>query len=152
MKRPIRPASLAPVVLAVCAALTVAACGGSSTPISPSLNIPFSATDLRVGTGADAAPGRQLTVNYTGWLYDPALPDQKGRQFDSSLQTGRQPLPFVLGAGQVIRGWDQGFGGMKVGGLRRLVIPPELAYGSAGSQTIPPNATLIFEIDLLGVQ
>lgn len=89
-------------------------------------------------------------MNYIGWLYDPARPDQKGTQFDSSI--GRGPYSFVLGAGAVIRGWDQGVNGMKVGGVRRLVIPPELAYGASGNGPIPPNSTLVFEVELLDVQ
>lgn len=134
----------------VVAAALVAACGGSS-PTQPPPGAPFSQTDLRVGTGADAAVGKKLTVNYTGWLYDPAQAQQKGKQFDTSI--GKQPYTFTLGAGQVIRGWDVGFSGMKVGGLRRLVIPPELAYGSAGSgSAIPPNSTIVFEVELLDVQ
>jgi FKBP-type peptidyl-prolyl cis-trans isomerase len=112
---------------------------------------PFSKTDLTVGTGAEATAGKLLTVNYTGWLYDASQTDGKGQQFDSSI--GRGPFTFTLGAGMVIGGWDQGLVGMKVGGKRRLVIPPELAYGAAGrSPTIPGNATLVFDVDLLGVQ
>ena len=135
--------------------LVAVGCGGSdSNPTSPTL-LPFaefSQTDLRVGDGADATVGKRLTVHYTGWLYDPRLPEQKGRQFDSSA--GRDPFTFTLGAGQVIRGWDQGAVGMKVGGQRRLIIPPDLAYGSAGSGggLIPPNATLVFDVELLEVQ
>jgi FKBP-type peptidyl-prolyl cis-trans isomerase FkpA len=94
--------------------------------------------------------GKALAVNYTGWLYDATKPEQKGTQFDTSI--GRGPYAFVLGAGQVIRGWDQGVPGMKVGGQRRLVIPPDLAYGASGRGQIPPNATLIFDIELLAVQ
>jgi FKBP-type peptidyl-prolyl cis-trans isomerase len=112
----------------------------------------YTRTDLRVGTGREAQKGKGLTVNYTGWLYDPGRPDLKGRMFDSSQ--GREPFSFVLGAGQVIPGWDQGFDGMKIGGRRRLVIPPNLAYGrdGAGGGIIPPDATLIFEMELLEVQ
>lgn len=139
----------------LCVSLFAAACGGgSSSPTSPSSqpSASYSQTDLRVGTGADAVIGRRLTVNYTGWLYDPAQPENKGRQFDSSA--GRSPFVFTLGAGQVIRGWDTGVVGMKVGGQRRLILPPDLAYGSAGAGggTIPPNATLVFDIELLDVQ
>ena len=95
--------------------------------------------------------GQQLTVDYTGWLYDANAPDNKGTLFDTSV--GGAPFAFVLGAGQVIAGWDQGLEGMRVGGTRRLVIPPDLAYGSQGSgNVIPLNATLIFEVDLLAVQ
>lgn len=108
-------------------------------------------TDTKIGTGAEATPGQMITVHYTGWLYDPAKPDNKGRKFDSSLDRGT-PFQFMLGVGQVIGGWDQGFAGMKVGGQRTLVIPPELGYGKRGAgSVIPPNATLLFEVELLGV-
>ena len=130
----------------------VAACGGGdSSPTSATRpRGEFSQTDIRVGAGADAISGRRLTVHYTGWLYDPSRTESKGSQFETSV--GRQPFAFTLGVGQVIRGWDQGVLGMKVGGLRRLVLPPELAYGATGSGPIPPNATLVFEIELLEVQ
>lgn len=112
----------------------------------------FTRTDLRVGKGSEATKGKGVTVHYTGWLYDPSRPDLKGRMFDSSQERG--PFRFVLGAGQVIPGWDEGFTGMKVGGRRRLIIPPDLAYGAdgQGGGIIPPNATLIFEMELLEVQ
>ena len=133
------------------AALVIAGCGGSSSPApTPVPTVPFSQTDLVVGTGAEAVNGKSLTVNYTGWLYDSTKAEQKGAQFDTSI--GRGPYTFVLGAQQVIPGWDQGVPGMKVGGRRRLVIPPDLAYGASGRGSIPPNATLVFEIDLLAVQ
>ena len=145
---------LVSIVCGVC--FVVAGCGGndSSGPSSSQPRAEFSQTDLVVGTGTAATTGRLLTVNYTGWLYDPAATEQKGRQFDSSLSPGRTPFQFTLGAGGVIRGWDQGVVGMRVGGRRRLVIPPELAYGAqgAGQGTIPPNATLVFDIELLAVQ
>lgn len=138
----------------VSAALLAISCGGGNEgPTSPTLQpfAPFSQTDLRVGTGTEATPGRRVVVNYTGWLYDLRLPEQKGRQFDTS--SGRGPFAFALGAGLVIRGWDQGVVGMKVGGQRRLIIPPDLAYGSQGSgSVIPPNATLLFDVDLIDVQ
>src|SRR5262245_46649476 len=130
--------------------LAVVVLGCTDAPASPTANVPFSQTDLRVGTGADAATGGLLSVNYTGWLYDPSKTDHKGLMFDTSI--GRTPFSFTLGAGQVIQGWDQGVAGMKVGGIRQLVIPPSLAYGSTRSGPIPPNATLLFEIELLGVQ
>jgi FKBP-type peptidyl-prolyl cis-trans isomerase len=108
-------------------------------------------TDTAIGTGAEATAGQQISVHYTGWLYDPAAPENKGRKFDSSRDRG-QPFEFTLGVGQVIGGWDQGFAGMKVGGSRTLVIPPELGYGARGAGgVIPPNATLLFEVELLGV-
>jgi FKBP-type peptidyl-prolyl cis-trans isomerase FkpA len=129
-----------------------AGCGGDETPSSPSpLGAPFSQTDLRVGNGAEAAAGRTVTVNYTGWLYSPTQPEQKGQQFDTSI--GRTPFSFLVGAGRVIQGWDRGVPGMRVGGLRRLVIPPELGYGAQGAPpSIPPNATLVFDVELLSVQ
>ena len=109
--------------------------------------------DLVPGVGEEALPGKTVIVHYTGWLYDPAAKDQRGRKFDSSQDRG-QPLSFPLGAGRVIRGWEQGLPGMKVGGTRRLVIPPSLAYGArgAGNGVIPPNATLLFEVELLAVE
>ena len=98
-----------------------------------------------------ASSGQTASVNYTGWLYSESAADNKGKQFDSSI--GRGPFEFKLGSGQVIRGWDQGVQGMKVGGQRRLVLPPEFAYGSRGAGgVIPPNATLVFDVELLGVR
>lgn len=130
--------------------VAAAACG-SSSPTAPSGPTSLVITDPRVGTGTLAERGRTITVNYTGWLYDGAAPEQKGRQFDSSV--GRTPFTFVLGNGSVIAGWDQGVVGMRVGGQRRLVIPPALGYGSQGSPpAIPGNATLVFDIELLAVQ
>lgn len=129
----------------------VALTGCGSSPAAPSqANVPYSATDLRVGTGTEAATGRSVSVNYTGWLYDESRPDQKGAQFDTSI--GRGAYTFLVGARQVIPGWDQGVPGMRVGGQRRLVLPPSLAYGSTGSGPIPANAALVFEIELLSVQ
>lgn len=102
-------------------------------------------TDLKVGEGAEATPGKKVTVHYTGTLTD-------GRKFDSSVDRG-QPFSFNLGAGEVIKGWDQGVAGMKVGGQRKLVIPPELGYGAQGAGgIIGPNATLVFEVELLEVE
>jgi FKBP-type peptidyl-prolyl cis-trans isomerase FkpA len=109
--------------------------------------------DLRPGTGTEAAPGMRLVVHYTGWLHEPSALGYRGRQFDSSRDRG-SPLLFALGEGRVIRGWEVGLIGLKVGGLRRLVIPPELAYGrrDMGNGLIPPNSTLVFEVELLGVE
>jgi FKBP-type peptidyl-prolyl cis-trans isomerase FkpA len=126
-----------------------AACG-DSTPTQPTPRAEYSVTDLRVGSGAEATAGKRLTVNYTGWMYNPSGTDGKGQQFDTSV--GRGAYSFTLGAGQVISGWDRGVGGMRVGGQRRLVLPPELAYGSSGNPPIPPNATLVFDIELLDAQ
>lgn len=100
--------------------------------------------DIQLGTGAEATPGQKVSVHYTGWLTN-------GQKFDSSLDRGR-PFEFQLGAGRVIKGWDQGVAGMRVGGKRKLTIPPELGYGERGAgNVIPPNATLVFEVELLGV-
>lgn len=109
--------------------------------------------DLREGVGEPAHSGMNVAVHYTGWLYEPAALGYRGRKFDSSRDRG-QPLIFELGAGRVIRGWELGVVGMRVGGLRRLVIPPELAYGNRniGNGLIPPNSTLVFEVELLGVE
>jgi FKBP-type peptidyl-prolyl cis-trans isomerase FkpA len=141
-------------LLGLAASVSAAACGGSS-PTAPTptdqtwvANVPFSATDVTAGTGAEAVTGSRIVVDYYGWLYSTATTDNKGALFDTSLQTGRTPFQLVLGAGSVIAGWEQGIPGMKVGGIRRLVIPPALAYGASGSGSIPPNATLIFEVRL----
>jgi FKBP-type peptidyl-prolyl cis-trans isomerase FkpA len=108
--------------------------------------------DTKVGTGAEATPGRVVSVHYTGWLYDAAKPDKKGEKFDSSKDRN-EPFEFPLGGGQVIQGWDQGFAGMKVGGTRVLTIPPAMGYGARGAGgVIPGNATLLFEVELLGVK
>ena len=106
-------------------------------------------TDTKIGDGATAKAGNKVSVNYTGWLYENGA---KGKKFDSSLDRG-QPFQFTLGAHQVIAGWDEGVAGMKVGGKRTLIIPPELGYGARGAgRVIPPNATLLFEVELLGVK
>lgn len=136
---------------AACAVLLAGAAGcGSTTTTGPSSSAPFSQLDLRLGTGTEAAAGNSLTVNYTGWLYDPTKPDLKGLQFDSSAVAGG--FSFTLGTAQVIQGWDQGLVGMKVGGVRKLVIPSALAYGATRNNSIPPYATLVFEVELLSVQ
>jgi len=131
--------------------LSVAVGCSGDNPAAPTVNVPFSATDLVVGSGAMASAGQTLTVAYTGWLYEQGASENKGTLFDQASTSS--PFSFVLGAGQVIAGWDQGFAGMRVGGRRRLVIPPELAYGSQGAAggLIPPNATLVFEVELLAV-
>jgi FKBP-type peptidyl-prolyl cis-trans isomerase FkpA len=107
--------------------------------------------DTTPGTGAEASAGQRVHVHYTGWLYDPTAAKSRGAKFDSSKDRG-EPFVFGLGQGQVIRGWDEGVQGMKVGGTRVLTIPAELGYGARGAGgVIPPNATLVFEVDLLKV-
>jgi FKBP-type peptidyl-prolyl cis-trans isomerase len=108
--------------------------------------------DVKLGEGAQAAAGQRVTVHYTGWLYDEAAPNHHGNKFDSSRDRN-EPFVFPLGAGMVIRGWDEGVAGMKVGGQRTLTIPPEMGYGAHGAGgVIPPNAALVFDVELLGVQ
>ena len=134
--------------------LGAAACGGSdsnsgSTVVAPGNNTAttsFASVDITVGTGTTANTGNRVTVSYTGFLYDPSQPENKGRQFDSS-----SAFTFTVGVGQVIRGWDQGVPGMRVGGLRRLTIPPSLGYGNQAVGTIPANSTLVFDIRLISV-
>ncbi|SDG22465.1 FKBP-type peptidyl-prolyl cis-trans isomerase FkpA [Duganella sp. OV458] len=110
-------------------------------------------TDTKVGTGKEATVGATVYMHYTGWLYRPLAKNMHGKQFDSSIPRN-EPLDFVLGAGRVIKGWDQGIAGMKVGGKRTLIIPSELAYGSRPSpgSGIPPNSALIFDVELVDVK
>ena len=129
--------------------LVLTACGGNTENNSVTQLI---RQDDVMGTGAEAQSGQVVTVHYTGWLYDPSRPDRKGNKFDSSRDSGR-PFGFVVGAGRVIKGWDEGVAGMKVGGQRTLVIPPQMAYGERGAGgVIPPGATLIFDVELLEVK
>jgi FKBP-type peptidyl-prolyl cis-trans isomerase FkpA len=108
--------------------------------------------DTQAGNGKVAESGNWVNVHYTGWLHDPKAPDKKGKKFDSSLDRG-QPFTFQLGAGRVIQGWDAGVAGMKVGGKRTLIIPPNMAYGRRGAGgVIPANAALVFDVELLGVE
>ena len=109
-------------------------------------------TENKIGDGAEAVAGKSVDVHYTGWLYDAAKKDLKGTKFDSSVDRGAI-FSFPLGAGRVIKGWDQGVAGMKVGGKRTLVIPADMGYGARGAgDVIPPNATLIFDVELFGVR
>jgi FKBP-type peptidyl-prolyl cis-trans isomerase FkpA len=117
--------------------------GKTTAPTAPDqTNVPYSQTDLTIGTGVEATAGSTVTVQYGAWLYSDTAPDHKGTQLDANTAS------FVLGANQVIKGFDQGVTGMKVGGTRRVIIPPSLAYGSTGYQSIPPNAALVFDIAL----
>jgi FKBP-type peptidyl-prolyl cis-trans isomerase FkpA len=129
-----------------------------TTPTTPQSKLDAKVTQLQtvdttIGSGAEAVKGKVVVVHYTGWLYDPSLPEKKGRKFDSSRDRGA-PFTFPLGAGRVIRGWDEGVAGMRVGGRRTLVIPADMAYGSrgAGGGLIPPDATLLFDVELLAVR
>jgi len=142
-------------VLGLALTLSLAACKrreeAPSAPAKADTSaISFQKIDTTVGTGAEATAGKRVTVNYTGWLYLPDAPQHHGEQFDSSV--GRKPFTFQLGSGMVIPGWDQGVAGMKVGGKRTLVIPATLGYGADGAGPIPPNANLIFDVELLDVQ
>jgi len=145
---------------AVLLALVTAGCNAADPQSQPkekaTMDMPKTVTDLviidqKAGEGADALPPDNVSVHYTGWLYDPSKPEGHGQKFDSSLDRG-DPFSFSLGGGQVIRGWDQGVAGMKVGGKRTLIIPSHLGYGARGAGgVIPPYATLIFDVELLGI-
>jgi FKBP-type peptidyl-prolyl cis-trans isomerase FkpA len=136
--------------------LSLAGCKRSNETAAPApakvdtAPLTFQKIDTTTGTGASATAGKIVTVNYTGWFYLPDAPQRHGEQFDSSV--GRKPFTFRLGSGGVIPGWDQGVEGMKVGGKRTLVIPAALGYGAEGAGPIPPNANLIFDVELLDVQ
>ena len=134
--------------------LTSTGCGGGSdeegqAPMADSGITELQKNDTKQGTGAEARRGQNVRVHYTGWLYEPSAADKKGKKFDSSRDRN-EPFEFRLGGGEVIPGWDEGVAGMKVGGTRTLTIPPNMAYGRGGAGgVIPPNATLIFDIELL---
>lgn len=140
------------------AALTAVGCQAESTssqekPAMTQGNITeLQKIDTQVGSGREAEVGFNVTVHYTGWLYDAAAEGGKGKKFDSSLDRN-SPFNFFLGGGQVIQGWDEGVQGMKIGGKRTLIIPSEMGYGARGAGgAIPPNATLIFDVELLDVK
>jgi FKBP-type peptidyl-prolyl cis-trans isomerase FkpA len=125
---------------------------GMSDNVADSEITELQITDVVNGDGATAQAGQEVIVHYTGWLYDTSQPDNKGAKFDSSVDRG-DPFSFPLGAGRVIQGWDQGFAGMQIGGKRILVIPPDMGYGASGAGgVIPPNATLLFEVELLEIR
>jgi FKBP-type peptidyl-prolyl cis-trans isomerase FkpA len=151
MARAVRQVAPAFIMAALAAAVAAQVQAEAPPPAAPEPAVLV--TDIVAGIGDEALPGMVVIVHYTGWLHDPAAQDQRGRKFDSSHDR-RQPLSFTLGAGRVIRGWDQGLPGMRIGGTRRLVIPPSLAYGSrgTGNGAIPPNATLVFDVELLAVE
>jgi len=148
------------VLIGVCAVVISACKAQSSSPTTSTQEKPTMTSsitelkkiDTQVGTGREAEPGFNISVHYTGWLYDEKATDHKGKKFDSSLDR-KQPFDFALGAGQVIQGWDEGFAGMKIGGKRTLIIPSEMGYGARGAGgAIPPNADLIFDVELLDVK
>jgi len=148
------------VALSCVAALAAGAFGYNAiadTPAKEKTAMKKTITDLEtidtvVGSGKEAIPGTNIKVHYTGWLYDPSKPDGHGAKFDSSVDRG-EPFMFFLGGGQVIRGWDEGFAGMKVGGKRTLIIPSHMGYGARGAGgVIPPHATLLFDVELVEVQ
>ncbi|MEO6171268.1 MAG: FKBP-type peptidyl-prolyl cis-trans isomerase [Lysobacter sp.] len=129
----------------------IAGCSSADAPTARGSVAELQRIDLVNGTGAVAAPGDEVNVHYTGWLFDDTAPEQRGTQFDSSRDRGT-PLTFRLGAGRVIRGWDDGVAGMRVGGTRVLLIPAELGYGRRGAGgAIPPDASLVFEVELVDV-
>jgi FKBP-type peptidyl-prolyl cis-trans isomerase len=138
-------------------AFTVAACGGSedpTTPTQPSTPPPqgpatLQITELTTGEGAEASGTRSVVVHYTLWLFDPAGADSRGTRIESSRDAGRQPFSFRMGTNGVIPGFEQGVSGMRVGGTRRIIVPPSLAYGATGNGPIAPNSWIVFEIELL---
>ena len=146
-------------ILILAAALLITGCRVDSTadlsegePMADTGITQLQQQDVKVGQGAEARKGNVVRVHYTGWLYDASRPDKRGQKFDSS-KDGNTPFDFTLGAQEVIPGWDEGVAGMKVGGTRLLTIPPAMGYGARGAGgVIPPNATLVFEVDLLEVK
>ena len=131
--------------------LLLAACGGPP-PYTGGNVAELQRIDVKVGTGEPAIAGDEVSVHYTGWLYDQNAPDKRGQKFDSSRDRG-EPFVFLLGAGRVIRGWDDGVAGMQRGGKRELQIPSGLGYGARGAgKVIPPGASLVFEVDLLDIR
>jgi FKBP-type peptidyl-prolyl cis-trans isomerase FkpA len=130
----------------------IAACGGKPAAAPPTGVNSMQTVELKPGMGESVTAGKIAVVQYTGWLYEASAADHKGKQFDSS-RTGGQPFRFPVGAGQVIKGWDQGVAGMKIGESRRLIIPADLAYGDSGAGgVIPPGATLVFDIELEAIE
>jgi FKBP-type peptidyl-prolyl cis-trans isomerase FkpA len=138
-------------VLGLTLTLALAGCDRAKAPQrAEAAAVAFQKIDTVTGTGKEAVAGATAVVHYTGWLYEPTAQAQHGAQFDSS--SGRSPFSFQLGGGQVIKGWDEGVQGMKVGGKRTLILPPSMGYGDSGSGPIPPNANLIFEVELLDLR
>jgi FKBP-type peptidyl-prolyl cis-trans isomerase len=156
------PSACMPAAIAICATLALSALAPVSIAQTPNAlteskldatRSELQKVDVKQGNGSEAVSGKAVVVHYTGWIYDTSQPDSHGAKFDSSRDRG-VPFGFMLGAGRVIKGWDEGVAGMKVGGKRTLVIPPRMAYGErgAGGGVIPPNATLIFDVELVDVK
>ena len=139
-------------LLSLFALISLVACSAPAPQQTRGSVDQLTVVDSKVGTGTEAVAGMKVTVHYTGWLYDETAGNKHGSQFDSSRDHG-EPFSFVLGAGKVIAGWDQGVAGMHVGGKRTLLIPAALGYGARGAgEDIPPNASLVFDVELLDVQ
>jgi FKBP-type peptidyl-prolyl cis-trans isomerase FkpA len=147
MKFPLSALGLA---LLLSVAGSAAAAAPAAPTVAPAKAPQVQKIDIVAGKGKEAAAGKTVSVHYTGWLYSPKSPQGRGPRFDSSV--GTKPFTFPLGAGAVIPGWDQGVAGMKVGGKRTLIIPAALGYGARGAGPIPPNANLIFDVELLDVK
>lgn len=142
-------------ILALLVLLVLAACSNKPPEPYQGGNVSeLSIHDIKTGTGPEAEPGMEVLVQYTGWLYDEHAEDNRGQEFDSTAKRDDTPFRFVLGAGKVIKGWDKGVVGMRVGGVRELLIPPDLAYGDrgAGGGIIPPGASLVFKVELVDAQ
>ncbi|VXC16178.1 FKBP-type peptidyl-prolyl cis-trans isomerase [Massilia sp. 9I] len=138
-------------LLGAALSLALAGCKRNEAPQATQAGaVALQKIDTVIGTGQEAVAGSTAVVNYTGWLYEPKAEAQHGAQFDSSV--GREPFSFQVAGGQVIPGWDEGVQGMKVGGKRTLIVPADKGYGASGAGPIPPNATLIFDIELLEVR
>jgi FKBP-type peptidyl-prolyl cis-trans isomerase FkpA len=151
-EKPAESAAAAPADTTTTAESTGAAPAASS-PAEGNASMPLQKIELAPGNGAEIKSGQTALVHYTGWLYDAAAPENKGKKFDSSVDRN-EPFEFPVGAGMVIKGWDDGVAGMKPGGKRRLVIPPEMGYGArgAGGGLIPGGATLVFDVELVEIR
>lgn len=149
-------AAVAFITMSACSRQPSAPAAGASAPAAAESSKPVTELeriDIEVAPGEGISAGQVAVVHYTGWLYDPTQPENKGRKFDSSRDRG-QPFRFPVGGGRVIKGWDEGVQGMRVGSRRRLIIPASLGYGErgAGGGVIPPNSALVFDIELLGIE